>query len=95
MGKRMATGGRNFESCVLSAAECGLTCTRADVVGKQKGKCWGLVGGGKGVLGETSPHPHPSFVILWLFCFAFGQFCGKCSTTELYSSASKSEGFSL
>lgn len=71
MGKEgMVVGGRNLECCILSAAECGLSCTHADVAGKQEGKCWGISGRTeKAAFGETLFSPAPVLWFFGFFCF--------------------------
>lgn len=71
MGKQgMVVGRKNLDSCILSAAECGLTCTHEDVAAEQEGSAGdrGRTGTGYSVK-LHSPLPQFCGSLAFLFCF--------------------------
>jgi hypothetical protein len=70
MGKGgMVMGGRNLESHILCAAECGLTCTSAVVAGKREGRAGELVGGQRRPYWVKRHSPKPQFCGSLAFLF--------------------------
>ena len=70
MGKGgMVMGGRNLESHILCAAECGLTCTSAVVAGKREGRAGELVGGQRRLYWVKRHSPKPQFCGSLAFLF--------------------------